>query len=79
MASPQSVINTEHIPSFLLKLSPLLLVICTSNFAAEFYQCKNEKGHPVFTQTPCSEDAQLQFVNEPSRKSEATLLRLANE
>ena len=62
-----------------LLLCPLLLLMCSPIFAAEFYQCKDEKGRAVFTQTPCSDDSKVYFVNEPNRKSEATLTRLANE
>ena len=44
----------------------IILMMPLSSFAAEFYKCKDEKGRPVFSQTPCAEGAQKRYVNEPA-------------
>ena len=59
------------------KFLVLFLFVTSQVWAAEFYQCKDAKGRPIFSQTPCAVDAKKQYVNEPGLKSEAQLKRLA--
>ena len=47
--------------------------------AAEYYQCKDEKGRPVFSQTPCADGAQKQYVNEPASNGPEARKRRALE
>ncbi|WP_156820798.1 DUF4124 domain-containing protein [Dasania marina] len=60
------------------KICLWLFVVSSPAFSAEFYQCKDAKDRPIFSQTPCEVGAKKQYVNETGLKGEAELKRLAD-